>query len=101
MPDRLELHEFLCKMLGSRNVYFDPPESVKMLYPAIVYKLSNIRNRFADNKVYAQGTSYVITVIDKNPDSDIVKNISKLPQCGYDRSFVSDNLHHTVFTLSY
>ena len=38
MKTRYELHEFLCEILGSRNVYFQPPESVKMKYPAIVYE---------------------------------------------------------------
>lgn len=101
MSNRLDLHEFLCEVLGSRNVYFQPPESVKLVYPAIVYKLSNIRNRHANNRVYIQGDSYAITVITSDPDSDIVRKISKLPQCRYDRGYVADNLYHTVFTLSY
>lgn len=101
MSNRLDLHEMLCDILGSRSVYFQPPESVRLVYPAIVYKLSNIRNRFADNRVYIQGDSYAITVITTDPDSDIVRKISKLPQCRYDRDYISDNLYHTVFTLSY
>lgn len=101
MSNRLDLHEMLCEILGSRNVYFQPPESVRLAYPAIIYTLSNIRNKFADNRVYIQGDSYAITVIDDNPDSDIVRRISKLPQCRYDRGYVSDNMYHTVFTLSY
>lgn len=101
MSNRLDLHEMLCEILGSRNVYFQPPESVRLSYPAIIYTLSNIRNKFADNRVYIQGDSYAITVIDSNPDSDIVRKFSKLPQCRYDRGYVSDNMYHTVFTLSY
>ncbi len=101
MSNRLDLHEMLCEILGSRNVYVQPPESVKLVYPAIVYKLSNIRNGFADNKVYIQGDSYAITVITSDPDSELVRKFSKLPQCRYDRDFISDNLYHTVFTLSY
>lgn len=101
MSDRLDLHEMLCETLGSRNVYFQPPESVRLAYPAVIYKLSNIRNKFADNRVYIQGDSYEITVIDSDPDSEIVRRFSKLPRCRYDRGFVSDNLYHTAFTLSY
>ena len=40
---RLELHEILCTILGSRNVYFQPPESIKMNYPAIVYGLDDMQ----------------------------------------------------------
>lgn len=101
MSNRLDLHEMLCEILGSRNVYFQPPESVRLTYPAIIYKRSNIRNRFADNRVYMQGDSYAITVITSDPDSDIVRTISNLPKCRYDRGFVADNLYHTEFTLSY
>ena len=43
MKTRYELHEFLCEILGSRNVYFQPPESVKMKYPAIVYERTEIK----------------------------------------------------------
>ena len=101
MASRLELHEILCNILGSRNVYFQPPESVKMQYPAIVYSLSNIKNNHANNKVYTQSRSYQIIVIDKSPDSIISDKISQLPYCKFDRSYVSDGLNHYVYTLYY
>ena len=52
MASRLELHEALCKVLGSRNVYFQPPEDIKMNYPAIEYSRASIDNTFANNDVY-------------------------------------------------
>ena len=99
MDSRLELHEMLCGILGSRNVYFQPPESVKMNYPAIVYSRKAIDNQFADNGVYKQDTGYELTYIDKDPDSPNVKKISQLPCCRFDRHFTADNLNHDVFTL--
>lgn len=101
MSNRLELHELLCATLGTRNVYFQPPETTKMTYPAIVYSRNNIDNRFADDLVYKQSFSYTLTVIDKNPDSEIVMKISKLPRCRFDRHFTSDNLNHDTFTIYY
>lgn len=101
MGSRLELHEILCEILGSRNVYYQPPESVKMKYPAIVYSRDNIRNTFANNAVYTQKRSYQITVIDKDPDSEIVERVSRLPMCSFNRHFKSDNLNHDVFILHY
>lgn len=98
---RLELHAELCKVLGSTNVYFQPPESIKMKYPAIVYSRENINNTFANDTVYLQSYSYMITVIDRDPDSDIVERVSKMPKCRYSRHFTSDNLNHDVFTLNY
>ena len=101
MSNRLELHEILCEVLGSRNAYFQPPESVKMNYPAIVYSRNNIDNTFADNDVYMQSYSYKVIVIDKDPDSEIVKKVSKLPRCTFDHHYTFDNLNHDVFTLYY
>lgn len=101
MARRLELHEVLCNVLGSRNVYYQPPASVKMQYPAIVYSRKDIYNRHADNDVYKQDHAYDITVIDKNPDSLIVEEISRLPKCRFDRHYTADNLNHDVFTIYY
>lgn len=101
MSRRLELHEILCEVLGSRNVYYQPPESVKMKYPAIVYSRQDIENTFADNGVYKQSDIYQVTVVDPDPDSEIVHKVSLLPMCIYDRHFTSDNLNHDVFTICY
>lgn len=99
MASRLQLHEILCNVLGSRNVYFQPPESIKMKYPAIVYSLSNIKNDFADNKVYRANKQYEIIVIDKNPDSEIPDKMNYLPMVSFNRHYKADNLNHYVFTV--
>lgn len=99
LNDRLALHELLCEKLGSRNVYFQPPESIKMKYPAIVYSRNRIKNTSADNIVYRQSVRYTITVIDRDPDSEIVERISQIPRIMFDRSYISDNLNHDTFTL--
>lgn len=99
MRSRLDLQSMLEKLLGTRNVYFQPPESLILKYPCIVYKLSKSDHVYADNKIYIHGTKYSVTVIDKNPDSEIVKKICDLPCCSFDRFYTSDNLNHTTFTL--
>lgn len=101
MATRLDLQALLQQILGSRNVYFQPPESLKMSYPAIRFARKPIRNKFADNSVYTQSQPYEVIVIDKNPDSEIVKQISRLPMCVHDRHYKADNLNHDVFTLYY
>lgn len=101
MKNRLLLHELLCEALGSRQVYFQPPESVRMKYPAIVYSRSNINNRHANDSVYMQSPAYNIIVIDKDPDSEIVDRVSQLPKCKFDRHYLADNLNHDSFTIYY
>ena len=97
--DRLALHNYLLELAGNSNVYFQPPESVKLKYPAILYSLNRIENVSADNITYAQNVSYTITVIDRAPDSDLAEKISGIPRIMYDRSYTADNLNHFVFTL--
>ena len=101
MPSRLDLQYLLESIPGVVKVYFQPPESIKLVYPAIVFKYNDIKNNFADDSVYRQSWYYQITVIDKNPDSGIMKAVSKLPGIKFDRHFVSDNLNHYVFTIYY
>lgn len=107
MDKRLELHEILCEIInitepdGDRHTYFQPPESIKIKYPAIVYSLDDIENLHSNNSIYKQNIAYQIIVIDEDPDSEIVKKISKLPMCRFVRTYVSDNLYHTVFKLFY
>ena len=99
MASRLELQSMLESLLGSRNVYYQPPATKKIEYPAIIYSRSNIGNYHANDAVYGQTNAYMVTVIDRNPDSEFVKKVSLLPLCSFDRHYTSDNLNHDVFTL--
>ena len=99
MNTREELHEILCDCLGSRHAYFQPPESIKMRYPAIVYSRSRLDTRHADNGAYFQKQAYQVTVIDSNPDSEVVPKVARLPFCRFDRHYVASNLNHDVFTI--
>lgn len=99
MAERADLSAKFKEILGSDNVYFQPPASIKMRYPAIVYSLKNLGNTHANDSVYRQLPEYQVTVIDPNPDSEIVRKVSLLPYCRFDRQFTSDNLNHTVFSI--
>lgn len=72
-----------------------------MKYPAIVYSLSDIDPKHANDKVYLLRHAYDVTVIDKDPDSEIPDRIAQFPLCRFSRKFESDNLHQTVFKLYY
>lgn len=101
ISSRIELQRLFEDVLGSRNVYFQPPETKKMSYPAIVYSRSSIRSKFADDGVYKLSHLYDVTLIDRNPDSEIIDKIASLPHCRYDRHYVADNLNHDTFTIFY
>jgi len=99
MPTRLELQTLLENILGSDAVYFQPPSTVQMKYPCIIYKRIKINNTFADNTPFITEKKYMVTVIDKNPDSIIPDKIAVLPRCIHDRQYTANNLNHDVFNL--
>ena len=99
MAPRLELQSILVDILGSKNVYFQPPPTIKMEYPCIVYKRDAGETTFADDKPYNRHTRYQVTVIDRDPDSEIPDKVASLPKCVFDRFYTSDNLNHDVFKL--
>lgn len=99
MPNRLELQSKLEELLGSKNVYYDPPESIKMSYPAIRYTKSGITKTTADDKMYKLSNRYEVTHISKKPDSKVINALLDLPYCSYDRHYVSNNLHHDTLTI--
>jgi hypothetical protein len=101
MASRLELHEKLVSVLGARYVYFQPPESVKMKYPAIVYERSDIPNKFANDDVYLQTIKYKVTVVDRDPDSEVVERMSKFKTARFEKHYVVDGLNHDTFTIYY
>ena len=89
------------QVLCSRNVYFQPPESLKIQYPAITYELSGVQTTVANNSVYREKKRYTVTFITDDPDSEKVDEFIRLPYCSFDRSYTSDNLNHYVFTIYY
>lgn len=101
MGTRVDLQNLLTSLLGSKNVYYDPPESKKLSYPAIVYSKSDIWVDKADDVNYRKKTRYDAIVIDRLPDNPVINSLLELPYCSYDRHYVSDNLHHDSLTIYY
>lgn len=97
MASRLELQALLKEL--AENVYFQPPENVQMQYPCIVYHRDFAETEFADNAPYRFVWRYMVTVIDRNPDSDIPQKVAMLPMCVFNRFFTADLLNHDVFVL--
>lgn len=97
MDRRLLLRDILKGF--TEHTYFQPPDTVSMEYPAIVYQLDDIRPEFAGNVPYRLTNRYQVTVICREPDSPIPAKIAALPACRFNRFFIADNLNHFVFQL--
>lgn len=96
---RLELQTLLEGVLGSGNVYFQPPSNLAIQYPCIVYALDNAKTEFAGNHPYSRTKRYQVTVIDRNANTLIPDDVAQLPLSNLNRVFTADNLHHYVFNL--
>ena len=102
MSSRIELQTKLEAVLGSRNVYFQPPESIKIKYPAIVYELADIMTDKANNKNYIRNHRYTVTLIHTNPDNELKDDlIDAFNLISFDRFYTKDGLNHYVYDLYY
>lgn len=99
--DRIELDNIFREILGSDNVYFQPPASVKMKYDAIRYELDDIVVKHADNAPYLATRRYRVTLITRNPDTLLSDRIAQLPLTQFNRFYTADNLNHYVYILYY
>lgn len=101
MANRLKLQKELETILGSRRVYFQEPENVRLEYPCIIYELADVNQTFADNIPYINAKKYNITLIDRDPDTELFDKLLQTKHTTFDRSFKSDNLYHFVFNRYY
>lgn len=102
MAERLTLHEEFCELLGTRNVYFQTPEPVKMQYDAIRYALGGKDLKHANNKIYKTVNKYEGVIITRDPDTTLPDELlARFEMCSLGRPYTADNLNHYPFTLYY
>lgn len=101
MGQRLNLSNLLRNLLGSNNVYFEPPSDFKMKFPCIVYERAKLEPDYADNLPYKIDKVYYVTCIYDDPDSDLPLKLAQLPMSAHQRHYQSDNKHRDQFRLVY
>lgn len=100
MDRRVELHKKLVGLIGNNNVYFQPPASVQLVYPCIIYSMGNGSVKRADDRVYSYTNSYEIIFIYRKQNNAILdKMLTSFDMCSVSRVYVVDNLYHYAFTL--
>ena len=98
---REQLQTILEGIPGVKKVYFQPPESVKLEYPCIIYHLQNVNTVYANDDPYKNMDAYSLMIIDRNPDSSIRFEIEKLRYTRFDRFFTASNLNHWNYLIYY
>ena len=100
MGQRQQLHEMLVALVGDLGVvYFQPPTGIAMTFPCITYHRDFSSVDHADDEVYRYTQRYLVTVMDRNPDSELTDRVKNLPMCTYNRYFAKDGLNHDNFYL--
>ena len=99
MASRPDLQKMFEDLLGTRNVYFQPPSNLEMHYPCIRYCLRTIDTDKANDKPYKLDKSYEVTYIDEDPDNEMAEKLAMLPFCTMVRSYVYDGLNCYVYTI--
>lgn len=97
MAPRLELQSLLEGL--TEHVYFQPPANIQMDYPCIIYVRDGTSSDHANNGLYRHAKRYQITVVDRDPDTELADQIEALNYVSFERSFAADDLNHYVFTL--
>ena len=98
---RLAFHHELLEVCP--NAYFQPPASILLTYPCIIYYKSTPNVSRANDGAYLKHSAYEVTVIDRNPEGTIPDTLlMKFPMCTVDNAdYAVDNLHHTSLTIYY
>lgn len=99
MGRRDDLHAILKTF--TPNVYFQAPENLEMVYPAIRYENDDAVTEFAGDKPYLHTRRYQLTLITTDADDPIRDKLAFLPMCLYDRHYPKDELHHYVYNIFY
>ena len=100
MVSRQQLHDRLRLALGSNYVYYQPPENLKMNFPAIVYTLSDMSYAMANNKKYIKNRSYKVIVISHTVDPEVVSTLEDFDYCKFQQVYTADGLYHYVFRIN-
>lgn len=94
-----DLLHLLRQSVQHDRVYFQPPENLKIVYPAIVFHLSKIEIDRASDVPYKGAKEYSVTLITKDPEPDVIDEILKIPYSSLDTTYISDGMNHFVFTV--
>lgn len=81
------------------HVSFQPNEQSEIKYPHIAYARDPAYRLSADNIRFLHRDKYILTYMDRKPDSSVFDELEKRPYCSHRASYVEDGINHDVFDL--
>lgn len=102
MGTRLQLQDELESILGSPNVYYQPPSSTSLKYPCIIYELDNTNVKAADNNKYIKVNRYHVKHLYKSLSNELKDSIlDSFMMVSHNNRMKVDGLYNDDFTLFY
>lgn len=99
MVNRSEFQKRMEREFPGVSIYFQPPSNIRMAYPAIIYSLKDVNKFLANDSVFHVEYSYEVIAVSLDPDDPMLEKLSSIPTSFFDRSYISDGLYHTVFSI--
>lgn len=98
---RIKLDDDLRALFGPKvNIYFQPPESMKMKYPAFRYRYIGTNRKFANGKPFISNDLYEGMLIVSGSESVYSKKLLEMPYVHLDRVYTANNLTHYSYTIT-
>ena len=98
---RLELHALLVRLLGSSNVYHQPPENLALRFPAIIYERVDYAVEYADDRPYHSVRQWQVSVVSQEPTHPVVDKFMELLTAVFKTRYVVSGMQHDVVTIYY
>lgn len=100
MLKRVDIQEKFKFLLGSNNVYYQPPANLKMKYPAIVYSLDGLDVKHFDNTRLINKNCFSVTHIYRNESENLVETMLKnFEYISFDNRSIVDGIYNDHFTI--
>lgn len=88
------------ELLTDNRVHYMAGDSAKLDYPCILYSRRYADQKQANNSNYSTMIAYSVTVITRDGENTIPKNIlDLLPTSRWQNDFTADGLYHSVFLI--
>ena len=100
MLKRVDIQEKFKFLLGSNNVYYQPPANLKMKYPAIVYSLDGLDVKRFDNTRLINKKCFSVTHIYRNESENLVETMLKnFEYISFDNRSIVDGIYNDHYTI--
>lgn len=100
MLKRVDIQEKFKFLLGSNNVYYQPPANLKMKYPAIVYSLDGLDVKRFDNIRLINKNCFSVTHIYRNESENLVEAMLKnFEYISFDNRSIVDGIYNDHYTI--